>query len=152
MRLFLSVCCELWKTCSPICNTPFAQLNKSQWCQAMSDKPAASHSYFKESSWPVECGGNTRSKLVKGELNVRGRSPRVIHKNNARWNVMFIHRKPGELYLTGTLPAFKGPAPFGWVQKIDIRLGLAHKINLPNQVVNVTFGRHKNLQNEAKNP
>ena len=85
----------------------------------MTDEPAASHSYFAESSWPVECGGNTRSKLVKGKLCVQGLSPRVIHKNNARWNVMFIHRKPGELYLTGTLPAFKGPAPFGWVQKID---------------------------------
>ena len=85
----------------------------------MIDKPSASHSYFAESSWPVECGGNTRSKLVKGKLSVQGRSPSVIHKNNARWNVMFIHRKPGELYLTGTLPAFKGPAPFGWVQKID---------------------------------
>ena len=32
---------------------------------------------------------------------------------------MFIHRAPGELYLTGTLPAFAGPAPYGWVQKID---------------------------------
>ena len=85
----------------------------------LSYKSATSHSYFANSSWPVECGGNTRSKLVSGQLNVVGRTPRVIHKNNARWNVMFVHRSPGELYLSGTLPAFSGPAPYGWVQKID---------------------------------
>lgn len=85
----------------------------------MNDIDLTSHSYFAESSWPVECGGNTRSKLVKGRLAAEGRSPSVIHKNNGRWNVMFVHREPGELYLTGTLPAFSGPAPFGWVQKID---------------------------------
>lgn len=32
---------------------------------------------------------------------------------------MMIRRGHGELYLGGTLPAFTGPPPFGWVQKLD---------------------------------
>ncbi|GIR70208.1 MAG: hypothetical protein CM15mP74_14590 [Halieaceae bacterium] len=64
--------------------------------------------------WP---GGNaevTRGpNWKKGKLRGQGLSPAFFKKNNPRgWNVMFIHRKPGELYLPGTLPAFKGPSAF----------------------------------------
>ena len=85
----------------------------------LSYKSAASHSYFANSSWPVECGGNTRSKLVSGQLSMVGRTPSVIHKNNARWNVMFVHRSPGELYLSGTLPALRGASALRVGTKID---------------------------------
>jgi hypothetical protein len=32
---------------------------------------------------------------------------------------MVVERDPGEWYLGGTMAAFTGPAPFGWVQRID---------------------------------
>jgi len=39
---------------------------------------------------------------------------------NDRWNVMVIERDPGEWFLGGTMAAFSGPPPFGWVQRINI--------------------------------
>ncbi len=32
---------------------------------------------------------------------------------------MVVRRDPGEWYLGGTMPAFSGPPPYGWVQRID---------------------------------
>jgi hypothetical protein len=32
---------------------------------------------------------------------------------------MVIERDPGEFFLAGTMAAFVGPAPFGWVERID---------------------------------
>ena len=32
---------------------------------------------------------------------------------------MVVGRAPGEWYVGGTMPAFTGPAPFGWVERID---------------------------------
>lgn len=32
---------------------------------------------------------------------------------------MAIEREPGQWYVGGTMPAFTGPPPFGWVQRID---------------------------------
>ena len=32
---------------------------------------------------------------------------------------MIIERNPGQLYMGGTMAAFTGPPPFGWVQRID---------------------------------
>lgn len=32
---------------------------------------------------------------------------------------MVVARDPGEWYVGGTMPAFHGPPPFGWVQRID---------------------------------
>lgn len=32
---------------------------------------------------------------------------------------MIIERDPGQLYMGGTMAAFTGPPPFGWVQRID---------------------------------
>ena len=71
------------------------------------------------SRWPVECGGNRRQKATLGGIFAREGDPEVVSVANGRWNVMTIHRGPGELYLAGTMPAFKGPPPFGWLQKLD---------------------------------
>ena len=32
---------------------------------------------------------------------------------------MIVRRDPGEWYLQGTMPAFAGPPPFGWIERID---------------------------------
>ena len=32
---------------------------------------------------------------------------------------MAIEREPGQWYVGGTMPAFSGPPPFGWVERID---------------------------------
>ena len=77
-----------------------------------------SHTGYWQSSWPVECGGNRRQKSTNGALNARTKSAQVISKKSDRWNVMAVERDKGEWYLGGTMPAFTGPPPFGWVQKI----------------------------------
>ena len=74
--------------------------------------------YF-SSSWPVECGGNRRQKAASGRLDAGGAKARVSTSVNGRWNVMCVHRALGELYLGGTMPAFTGPPPFGWLQRLD---------------------------------
>ncbi|MEE2645725.1 MAG: hypothetical protein VX843_00660 [Actinomycetota bacterium] len=79
-----------------------------------------SHTGYWQSSWPVECGGNRRQKSTNGALNARTKSAQVISKKSDRWNVMAVERDKGEWYLGGTMPAFTGPPPFGWVQKIDL--------------------------------
>ena len=32
---------------------------------------------------------------------------------------MVIGREPGEWFLSGTMAAFSGPPPYGWVERID---------------------------------
>jgi len=71
------------------------------------------------SPWPVECGGNRRQKAAAGALFAGNRAAKVTTVRNGRWNVMMIRRAAGELFLGGTLPAFTGPAPFGWLQRLD---------------------------------
>ncbi len=71
------------------------------------------------SAWPVECGGNRRQKASPGRLDAAGGTARVIESRNDRWNVMVIERDPGEWYVGGTMAAFTGPPPFGWVQRLD---------------------------------
>lgn len=71
------------------------------------------------SHWPVECGGNRRQKAGRGGLHAKGATPEVTTVTNGRWNVMTIWRGPDELYLGGTMPAFTGPPPFGWLQRVD---------------------------------
>ena len=71
------------------------------------------------SHWPVECGGNRRQKAAKGGLNARDAEPNVTTVTNGRWNVMTVWRGPAELYMGGTQPAFSGPPPFGWLQRLD---------------------------------
>ncbi len=82
------------------------------------DRVAPLPGYY-PSPWPVECGGNRRQKAAKGGLHARDATTDVTTIRNGRWNVMMIRRAPGELYLGGTQPAFTGPPPHGWLQKLD---------------------------------
>lgn len=76
------------------------------------------HPGYWPSPWPVECGGNRRQKAARGRLDASGEA-RVRTRHNGRWNVMIVRRDPGAWYLQGTMSAFSGPAPFGWVERID---------------------------------
>jgi hypothetical protein len=80
---------------------------------------AASLSGYYPSSWPVECGGNRRQKAATGGLHALDATAQVTTSINGRWNVMMIRRGDDELYLGGTMPAFTGPPPFGWLQRLD---------------------------------
>ena len=75
------------------------------------------HSGYWNSHWPVECGGNRRQKAHGGRLDVNEGEVSVTSIRNDRWNVMTVRREPGEWYLGGTMPAFIGPPPFGWVTR-----------------------------------
>lgn len=78
------------------------------------------HPGYWPSPWPVECGGNRRQKATAGALDAASGKAEVVTQNNGRWNVMAVRRGPGEWYLGGTMAAFTGPAPFGWVQRLDL--------------------------------
>ena len=77
------------------------------------------HPGYWPSPWPVECGGNRRQKSAPGRLDAASGTAAVTSVRNDRWNVMVIRRDPGQWYLGGTMAAFSGPPPFGWVQRID---------------------------------
>ena len=81
------------------------------------DRAARLPGYY-PSTWPVECGGNRRQKAAAGGVHARGATADVTTSVNGRWNVMMIRRGEDELYLGGTMPAFTGPAPFGWMQRL----------------------------------
>ena len=78
------------------------------------------HPGYWDSPWPVECGGNRRQKAGFGRLDADRGTPTVTLVENQRWNVMTVRRNPGEWYLGGTMPAFSGPPPFGWVQRLSL--------------------------------
>ncbi len=77
------------------------------------------HPGYWPSPWPVECGGNRRQKAAIGRLDVASGTPSVTTRRNGRWNVMIVRRDPGEWYVGGTVAAFTGPPPFGWVERLD---------------------------------
>lgn len=77
------------------------------------------HPGYWPSAWPVECGGNRRQKASPGRLDAAHGTAAVTTSKNDRWNVMVIERDPGEWFVGGTMAAFSGPPPFGWVQRID---------------------------------
>ncbi len=77
------------------------------------------HPGYWPSPWPVECGGNRRQKARTGVLGARDGAAQVVTRIDDRWHVMAVRRDPGEWYLGGTMPAFAGPAPFGWVERVD---------------------------------
>ena len=79
----------------------------------------AHHPGYWPSPWPVECGGNQRQKASPGRLDAATGTASITTVNNGRWNVMVIERDPGEWFVGGTMAAFSGPPPFGWVQRID---------------------------------
>ena len=73
------------------------------------------------SPWPVECGGNRRQKSAVGGLGAAEGTASVTTRRTARWDVMVVRREPGEWYVGGTMPAFTGAPPFGWVERFDPR-------------------------------
>ena len=77
------------------------------------------HPGYWQSAWPVECGGNRRQKARTGRLDAASGRAEVLFRNTGRWNVMTIERDPGQWYLGGTMAAFSGPPPYGWVERID---------------------------------
>lgn len=77
------------------------------------------HPGYWPSAWPVECGGNRRQKARAGRLDAASGTAEVRSFENGRWNVMTVERDPGQWYLGGTMAAFTGPPPFGWVQRLD---------------------------------
>jgi hypothetical protein len=77
------------------------------------------HSGYWDSPWPVECGGNRRQKSASGRVDASGATATVTTRRDQRWHVMVVRRDPGQWYLGGTMPAFSGPPPYGWVQRID---------------------------------
>lgn len=82
-------------------------------------RPGARDGYW-PSAWPAECGGNRRQKAAMGRLDAANRAGAVVSRRDDRWNVMFVEREPGQWYLGGTMPAFSGPEPYGWVQRLDL--------------------------------
>ena len=71
------------------------------------------------SPWPVECGGNRRQKSAPGRLDADSGTAGVTTRRTGRWDVMAVRRDPGEWYVGGTMAAFSGPPPFGWVERFD---------------------------------
>ena len=82
-------------------------------------RPGARDGYW-PSAWPAECGGNRRQKAASGRLDAASGTSSVVSRRDGRWNVMFVERQPEQWYLSGTMPAFSGPEPFGWVQRLDL--------------------------------
>jgi len=80
-------------------------------------RPGGRDGYW-PSSWPAECGGNRRQKAATGRLDAASSSASVVSRRDDRWNVMFVEREPGQWYLGGTMPAFSGPEPYGWVERL----------------------------------
>ena len=83
------------------------------------DRTEGHPGYWRGSAWPVECGGNRHQKAAPGRLNAAHGTASVIARRNDRWNVMVIERDPGQWFVGGTMAAFSGPPPFGWVQRFD---------------------------------
>lgn len=96
------------------------------------DRPSPRGGYW-PSHWPVECGGNRRQKSAVGRLDAASGSATVTSRATGRWDVMVVARDPGEWYVGGTMPAFTGPPPHGWVERFDpVSLeSLALSPNLP---------------------
>lgn len=82
------------------------------------DRPRPGGGYW-PSHWPVECGGNRRQKSAVGRLDAVSGTATVTTRSTGRWDVMVVTREPGEWYVGGTMPAFTGPPPHGWVERFD---------------------------------
>ena len=85
-------------------------------------RPGARDGYW-PSAWPAECGGNRRQKAAMGRLDAATGTASGATRRNGRWNVMFVEREPDQWYLGGTMPAFSGPEPYGWVERLDLSAG-----------------------------
>ncbi|MFT4570337.1 MAG: hypothetical protein ACI8TX_002603 [Hyphomicrobiaceae bacterium] len=73
-----------------------------------------------DSAWPAECGGPRRQKAPRSPgLDIQpGESLKATLKENGRWNVMFVQREPGQLYLLSGGMFGEQPAP-GRVERVD---------------------------------
>ncbi|MEY2420978.1 MAG: hypothetical protein QOI95_1045 [Acidimicrobiaceae bacterium] len=83
------------------------------------DRDASLRGYWPGSAWPVECGGNRRQKLARSPGLGLKPNDRLTStsRTNGRWNVMFVQRDPGELYLYST--DMMGTAnPVGRVERV----------------------------------
>lgn len=80
---------------------------------------STAHPGYWPSAWPVECGGNRRQKASAGSLDAASGVASVTSRRDKQWHVMVIKRDEGEWFLGGTMAAFSGPPPHGWVERID---------------------------------
>jgi hypothetical protein len=72
-------------------------------------------------AWAAECGGPRRQKAAAGGFGLgAGEHLDVIVRHNGQWNVMFVQREPGELYLQGSTWLLD-PSSHGWVERVDPR-------------------------------
>ncbi|MEO0493852.1 MAG: hypothetical protein AAF081_10595, partial [Actinomycetota bacterium] len=96
------------------------------------DRDGAGPGYW-PSPWPVECGGNRRQKASPGRLDAASGIAAVTSRRTSRWDVMVVNRNPGEWFVGGTMAAFTGPPPHGWVERFDPETlePLAHSPALP---------------------
>ncbi len=71
-------------------------------------------------AWPSECGGPRRQKAPRSPgLNIQpGERLVATPRSTGEWNVMFIQRGPGELFLCGTNMPGSGERR-GWVERVD---------------------------------
>jgi hypothetical protein len=75
--------------------------------------------YYARSIWPVECGNPERTKVTERRLDLRpGEGLAATARDTGRWNVMFVWRDPGELFLFGTTQ-LADPEPYSWVERVD---------------------------------
>ncbi len=79
-----------------------------------------SRSGYWPSAWPVECGGNHRSKTAPTAGLDLAPTDRLVAttRHTGRWPVMFVQRDPGELYLHGTSGPHDADVA-GWVERVD---------------------------------
>lgn len=73
-----------------------------------------------DSAWPAECGGPRRQKAPRSRgLDMQpGERLKATQRTTGDWNVMFIQRARGELYLCGTnMPG--SDERRGWVERVD---------------------------------
>lgn len=73
-----------------------------------------------DSAWPAECGGPRRQKAPRSPgLDLQaGEALEATSRENGRWNVMFVQREPGELYLLSSAMLGEQPGP-GRVDRVD---------------------------------
>jgi hypothetical protein len=98
------------------------------------DAAGAIPGYF-DCAWPPDWGGPRRKKTARSAGLKLGPGERLVStpRTNGEWNVMFIQRRPGELYVMGT--NMPGSAERrGWVEQVDpITLQtIARTVDLPS--------------------
>jgi hypothetical protein len=85
-------------------------------------------------AWAAECGGPRRQKAASGGFALQlGERLDVTVRHNGQWNVMFVQRDEGELYLQGSTWLLD-PSPHGWVERVDpVTLDpIVHSPDLPS--------------------